>query len=68
MQHTDIQHTTSAKAEMTFPRVVRDLLIFAPSFEDTRETTTFNTSILITAFDIDLSRFDCFEVFFSKRQ
>lgn len=23
--------TTSAKAEMTFPRVVRDLLIFAPS-------------------------------------
>lgn len=31
VKHEDAIHTTSARAEMTFPSVVRDLLIFAPS-------------------------------------
>lgn len=29
--YNEVTLTTSAKAEMTLPRVVRDLLIFAPS-------------------------------------
>lgn len=30
-------HTTSAKAEMTFPSVVRDLFMFAPSWNRKQE-------------------------------
>lgn len=33
VKHEDAIHTTSARAEMTFPSVVRDLLIFAPSWD-----------------------------------
>lgn len=36
VQYADIIHTTSARAEMTLPSVVRDLLMFAPSCDRTR--------------------------------
>ncbi len=36
VQYKDRTHTTSARAEMTFPSVVKDLLIFAPSCDRAR--------------------------------
>lgn len=36
-QYAGTIHTTSARAEMTFPSVVRDLLILAPSCDRARK-------------------------------